>query len=73
MAGYTLTQAQAQLDAWMDASLAVAQNQSYVINGRQLTRVNAEHIDKMIKYWLAEVNRLSGQGRFRRVRYVVPG
>jgi hypothetical protein len=31
MAGFTLAQAQAQLDAWLAASLAVASSQSYEI------------------------------------------
>lgn len=78
MAGITLAQAQAQLDAWMAASLAVAQGQAYEIdtgNGRRsLTRVNAEHIDRMIVFWQAKVDALTSAaaGGRRRVRYVVP-
>jgi hypothetical protein len=72
MAGYTLAQAQEQLDAWLAASLAVTKNQSFTIGDRQLTRVNAEHIDGMIKFWNGEVNRLTraASGR-RRTRYAV--
>lgn len=72
MAGITLQTAQAQLDAWLEASLAVAKNQSYQIGDRTLTRVNAEHIDRMIDYWSAKVQQLSlrasGRGRARTIR-----
>lgn len=67
MAGITVAAAQAQLEAWLAASLAVAKGQSYEIAGRKLTRVNAEHIDRMIDYWSAKVTTLanSAQGRSR--------
>lgn len=78
MAGITLAQAQTQLDAWMAASLAVAQGQAYEIDTgsgrRSLTRVNAEHIDRMITFWQTKVDALTGasSGGRRRVRYIVP-
>lgn len=59
MAAITLTQAQAQLDAWLAASLAVAQAQSYEIAGRKLTRADAMHIKSQIGYWKAQVDILS--------------
>jgi hypothetical protein len=67
----TLTQAQAHLDAWLAADLAVASNQSYSMNiegnQRQLTRADAEAIKKNIDYWSSRVERLtqlaSGRGR----------
>lgn len=77
MAGWTLTQAQAQLDAWLAASTAVASSQSYEIdsgNGRRkLTRADAAEILAQIKFWKQQVEALtpSGSGR-RRTRYVVP-
>ncbi len=51
MAGITLEQAQRNLNAWMEASIAVAtSSQAYEIDTgsgrRSLTRVNAEHISK---------------------------
>ena len=70
MAGVTLTQAQAQLDAWIAASLAVASNQSYSIGGRSLTRANATEIKNMIDYWENRVLQLTSPAR-RRTRYVV--
>lgn len=63
MAGINLEQAQAQLDAWLQASLAVANGQAYEIAGRKLTRVNAEHIDRMIDFWNNKVQSLSQSGR----------
>lgn len=63
MAGYSLAQAQAQLDAWLAASLATASSQSYAIdvegNRRQLTRADASEIRKQIDFWRGEVTRLA--------------
>lgn len=59
MSGITLAQAQEQLDAWMAASLAVTKGQSYALNGKSYTRVNVEHIDKMILLWDRKVKELS--------------
>jgi hypothetical protein len=71
MAGITLAQAQAQLDAWLAASLAVAGNQSYTIGMRTLTRANAKEIQGLISYWRQQVAALSrGPGGIR-VRYAV--
>lgn len=72
MAGITLAQAQAQLDAWLAASLAVSQNQSYSIAGRSLSRVDAATISDMVSRWQNEVNKLSRAASGRgRTRYVV--
>ncbi|CAJ0862182.1 hypothetical protein R77567_01624 [Ralstonia sp. LMG 32965] len=69
MAGITLQQAQAQLDAWIAANTAVAAGQSYSIGGRSLTRVNAAEILNQIEFWERRVVRLSnGRGGIR-VRY----
>lgn len=80
MADVTLAQAQAQLDAWLACSLAVAENQAYTIEGdgtsRTFTKANAFFILDQIRYWRTEVQRLSSpsgaSGSRRRVRYVVP-
>ena len=63
MSAITLEQARAHLAAWMQASLDVAKKgQARVISSggveRSLTRVNAEHIDRMIKFWEAKVAEL---------------
>jgi len=63
--------AQRNLNAWIAASEAVARNQAYEIEGRKLTRANAEHIDKMILFWEAKVVAATSSRRSR-TRYVVP-
>lgn len=72
MAGITLEQAQAQLDAWMAADAAVAGGQSYSIGGRSLTRANAAEITNKIDYWEGKVIKLSRSSAGIRVRYGVP-
>lgn len=71
MAGITQAQAQAQLDAWLAASTAAANNQSYKIADRQLTRADAGEIRRNIEYWTQQVSLLSsralGRGRSRTV------
>lgn len=66
MAGITLQQAQTQLDAWLAASAAVAQGQSYSITtesgSRSLTRANAQEIMMQVKFWDTQVKRLSRGG-----------
>ncbi len=75
MAGITLAQAQTQLDAWLAASLAIANNQSYSIETggtqRTLTRANAAWINRQITYWNGQVKKLS-RTRSGRTKYVVP-
>jgi hypothetical protein len=70
-AGITLTQAEAQLAAWLAASTAVAGGQSYEIAGRKLTRVNAAEIREQLEYWDNKVKTLSarsqGTGRTRTI------
>jgi hypothetical protein len=74
MAGYTLLQAQTQLDTWLAANLAVASGQRYMINGRELWRVDAKEIRGQIDYWNQQVTLLTYQQQGRsRSRTVVPG
>ena len=74
MAGITLLQAQAQLDSWIAASLAVAQGQRYMINGRELWRVDAKVIRESIDYWNQQVTLLSiSQSGRSRAHTVVAG
>lgn len=67
----TLAQAQAQLNMWIAADAAVAKGQSYSIGDMSLNRANAKEITEKIKFWRAEVNRLSattsGGPRFHQV------
>lgn len=58
MAGITLSQAQAQLNAWLAADTAVAAGQAYTVGARSLTRANAKEIRENIDYWDAKVKSL---------------
>lgn len=73
MAGITLQQAEAQLALWLEASSRIAAKQSYAINGRSLTLADLADVNAQIRFWDAQVKKLSravtGRGR---VRYVVP-
>lgn len=57
----TVTIAQTHLDAWLAADLAVAKGQSYSIQGRSLSRVDAETIKSQIAYWQGVVNSLNAE------------
>lgn len=71
MAGITLVAAQAHLDAWLAADLAVASGQSYTIGSRTLHRANSREIRENVDRWRREVIRLSAGGGGMRVRYGV--
>lgn len=57
----TATIAQTHLDAWLAADLAVAKGQSYSIQGRSLSRVDAETIKAQIAYWQGVINSLNAE------------
>lgn len=67
--GLSLEQAQAQLNAYVAAEIAVLTNQSYSIAGRTLTRANLADIQRGIAMWNQRVQELSraasGRGRCR--------
>lgn len=72
MSGITLAQAEALLDAWLAASLAVASGQSYSIGSRSLTRADAGEIREQIKEWRGLVSSLTRKASgYSRTRYVV--
>lgn len=74
MAGITLLQAQAQLDAYLAAETAVLSGQSYEIAGRKLSRADLASIQAGITTWNARVVTLGSQARGRsRSRTVVVG
>jgi len=74
MSGITLAQAQAQLDAWLAASTAVATGQEYRIGDRMLKRADSADIRSQIKYWQSQVERLAnGGGGGIRLRGITPG
>jgi len=67
MAGLTLAQAQAQLDAYLAAETAVLGGQEYEIGGRRLRRADLRTIQQGITLWNQRVQELSarasGRGR----------
>lgn len=71
MAGITLAQAQAQLDAYLAAETAVLSGQSYTIGGRSLTRADLKAIQSGITLWNQRVQELSARSSGRG-RAVVP-
>ncbi len=75
MAGISLAQAQAQLDAYLAAETAVLNSQSYEIAGRKLTRADLESIQRGITTWNSRVITLtnSASGRTRSRTVVVGG
>lgn len=73
MAGITLTQAETQLAAYLEAETKVLSGQSYELHGRRLTRANLEEIQKGIDLWDRRVKDLSAQASNRgRARTVAP-
>jgi hypothetical protein len=71
----TLEQAQAQLNAWLACSLAIATgNQSHQIGIRTFTKADAGEVREQIEFWERRVEQLQqGAPRGPRVRYVVTG
>lgn len=75
MAGITMETAQKHLDVWLEAEMAVATGQSYVIGSRTLTRANLTEIRNTIDYWNSKIAAMENQrktGGRNRVRRVVP-
>lgn len=74
MAGITLTQAQAQLDAYLAAETAVLSGQKYEIAGRMMQRAQLSEIQQGITLWNSRVVMLTNQLQRRsRSRTVVVG
>lgn len=69
--GITLTQAQAQLNAYLAAETAVLSGQKYEIAGRTLQRANLAEIQAGITSWDARVKQLSLRaGGYSRTRTI---
>lgn len=74
MAGITLEQAQAKLEAYLAAEDAVLTGQSYELAGRRLTRANLADIRQGIQDWNAKVQELTLKaGGSSRARAFSPG
>jgi len=69
MAGITLAQAQAQLDAYLVAETKILTNQEYTFAGRSLKRADLASIQAGISLWNERVQTLtrSAQGRGRAI------
>lgn len=61
MAGITLAQAQAKLDAYLAAETAVLSGQRYEIEGRMMQRADLKVIQDGITIWNQRVQRLSAR------------
>lgn len=72
MPQYTLEVAQAHLNAWLAAELALSTSQSYTINGRSITRANIAEVMQQIRYWRKQLNIASGLRSQSRLRRYVP-
>ena len=68
MAGIDLATAQAHLDSWLAAELAVASGQAYVIGNRQMRRADLPAIREEIDYWDSKVQQLSANNGNRGIR-----
>lgn len=71
MAGITLAQAQAKLDAYLAAEEKILLGQKVEIDGQALTRANLEFVQRGVELWDGRVKQLSakstGRGRMRTV------
>ncbi len=71
MAGITLEQAQAKLDAYLAAEAKILLGQSVMIDGESLTRANLDLVQRGVVLWDQRVKSLSsgasGRGRMRTI------
>lgn len=73
MVAWTLETAKKHLDAWLSAELAITTGQSYWIGTRKLERANLSEVKNQIRFWRAEVEKLSSGRKGRnRVIGVIP-
>lgn len=68
MAAFTITEAKARLQMWLEAETAVATGQSYQMGSRKLERANLYQIREQIKMWRGEVERLERNNRRKTFR-----
>lgn len=73
MAGITLQQAQAQLDAYLAAEAKILHGQKVEIDGRALTRADLRFVQSGIDTWNNRVRDLQATSKGRsRMRTVTP-
>ncbi len=63
MAAWTLTEANDFLKIWLDCEKAVAQNQSYEINGKVFRKADVGEVRNQVKFWKIEVEKLEESQR----------
>lgn len=57
----TLTQAQAQLDAWLAASLSIAAGKEHRIGDRMIRLEEGAEVREQIMFWQRQVNTLTAR------------
>ncbi len=73
MAGITLAQAQAKLDAYLAAEEKILLGQSVAIDGQSLTRADLDKVQRGVSLWDQRVKTLSAKASGRcRMRTVSP-
>ena len=72
--GYTLIEAQEQLDLWKACAHEIANGQAHHsrIGTREFTALDLDEIYRMIRYFAGLVAKLDGSARSIRVQVVVP-
>ena len=68
----TLEQAQAHLDAWLAADLALSTSEIYRMGNQTLTRANWKAVKDRVQYWANMVDKLSSGRKGARVIRVLP-
>lgn len=56
-----LTTAQAHLDAWLAADLAVSQGRAISMEGESLSRESADRIREQVEFWESKVAQIKAQ------------
>lgn len=72
--GFTLIEAQTQLDLWKECARELANGQAkrYKIGSREFEALDIPYVLKMVKYFSGLVAKLDGSARSARVQVVVP-
>lgn len=73
--GLTLGEAQEKYRGWLKAEEALMSAQSYMIEGRTLTKANLGEVSKRLEYWEEKCNKLGNHknGNIGVKRIVVKG
>ena len=73
MAGWTLEEAQNNLNMWLDAEKAIAGGQSYKIGSRSVSYADLKQVTDRISFWKRQVEMLElGKKSANFVRRVIP-